>query len=473
MRRRMAKDLHAWMKQVETTFPDDFARVAKEVDPSQFDVAAVLQHLENRGERPMVLFERPLNLRGEGSGIPILVNVFARRQRCALALDLDPAKSDLPLSLGYSELGRNPIEPVLISRDEAPVKEILKIGSDVDTRDLPIVIHSEGDYGPCLTMTLAVRDPISGAYNVSFIKAFYDFEEKRRLRITIHSPDSERALKYYEEHNRRMPIVAILGHHPAFYLATTGLTAYESDDYEMIGGFLKEPLRLVASETWGDDFLVPADAEILIEGEVPPGIRMIADPYGDITRQYQSQTLRPIMEVTAITRRRDAIMQDVLAGQRDGMTVGQIPKEGTLFNTLRKRFGDLVTAVHCPYSGCGRLAVYVSIRKTKEGQAKSVALAAVQESHLYQAAVVVDDDIDVFNEPDVIWAVHIYTDPARDVDLINNTMPNSFTTAMGYRKLLIDATRPLDRVMPEMNRVPKEALERIVLDDYIRNSGSQ
>jgi 2,5-furandicarboxylate decarboxylase 1 len=464
----MAKDLHEFVKQMETTFPDDFVKVEKEVDPANFDVAAILQHLESRGERPMVLFERPLNLRGEISGIPILVNVFGRRERCAVALDLDPAKADLPLSLGYSELGERSVKPVVVAREEAPAKEIVQTGREVDTRDLPIVIHSEGDYGPCLTMTLAVRDPVSGAYNVSFIKAFYDFEDCRRLRITIHSPDSVRVLSYYEERELPMPIVAILGHHPAFYLATTGLTAYESDDYEMVGGFLGEPLRLVRSETWGDDFLVPADAEILIEGEVPPGVRMIADPFGDVTRQYQSQTLRPVMEVKAVTRRRDAVMQDVLAGHRDGMTVGQIPKEGTLFNTLRKRFGDIISAVHCPYSGCGRLAVYVSIRKTKEGQAKSVAMAAVQESHLYQVAVVVDDEINVFDESDVIWAVLIYTDPSRDVDLISNTMPNSFTTAMGYKKLLIDATRPLDRPMPDMNRIPTDALNRINLGDYVK-----
>jgi UbiD family decarboxylase len=245
-----------------------------------------------------------------------------------------------------------------------------------------------------------------------------------------------------------------------------GLTAYDSDDYETIGGFIREPLRLVPSETWGSDFLVPADAEIIIEGVVPPGVRMVADPFGDITRQYQSQTLRPVMQVTAITQRREAILQDVFAGHHDHFTAGQIPKEGSLFNTLRKRFGDIITAVHCPYSGCGRLAVYISIRKTKEGQGKAVALAAIQESFTFQVAVVVDDNIDIFDESDVIWSVLVNTDPSRDVDMLHN-IPTVFTTAMGYRKVLIDATRPLDRAMPEMNRVPQEALDRIVLSDYV------
>jgi UbiD family decarboxylase len=260
--------------------------------------------------------------------------------------------------------------------------------------------------------------------------------------------------------------VAILGHHPAFYLGTMGLTPYDSDDYTTIGGYLGEPLRLVPSETWGDDFLVPADAEIIIEGEVPPGVRRIADPFGDITRQYQAQTLRPVMEVKAITRRRNAILQDVFAGHHDHFTVGQIPKEGTLYNSLRKRFGDIITAVHLPYSGCGRLAAYVSINKTREGQGKAVALAAIQESWTFQVAVVVDDSVDVFDESDVIWSTLVNTDPTRDVDMIQN-IQTVFTTQMGYRKVLIDATRPLDRAMPDVNRVPPDALERIDLAAYV------
>jgi UbiD family decarboxylase len=355
---------------------------------------------------------------------------------------------------------------VVVDAASAPVKEIIETGDDVDIRKLPIVMHSEGDYGPCLTMTLAVKDPESGAYNAAFIKAFYDFEDQRRLRITIHSTDSERALQYYEDRGLPMPVVAILGHHPSFYLGTMALTPFESNDYRTIGGYLGEPLRLVPSETWGEDFMVPADAEIIIEGEVPPGVRMIADPFGDITRQYQAQTLRQVMNVKAVTRRSDAMLQDVFAGHHDHMTVGQIPKEGSLYNTLQAKFGDVITAVHLPLSGCGRLLVYVSVRKTYEGLGKAVALAAIQESWTFQTVVVVDDIVDVYNEEDVVWSALVNVDMSRDVDVIHN-IPTVFTTSQGYRKVLIDATRPLDRTIPEMNRVPQEAMDRIDLDDYL------
>jgi 2,5-furandicarboxylate decarboxylase 1 len=464
----VAKDLHTFLKELETEAPHELLRIHKQVNPAAFEVTGILELLERRGDQPAVLFENALNIKGASSGMSVLSNVFAKRERCALALGVPSDQSKLPLSLEFSKREDAAVEPVVVAKNEAPVKEHIQRGDEVDTRDLPLVIHSEGDYGPCLTMTLAVKDPETGAYNASFIKAFYDFEDQRRLRITIHSPDSERALRFYEERNMPMPIVAILGHHPAFYMGTMGLTPYESDDYRTIGGFLGEPLRLVPSETWGDDFLVPADAEVLIEGEVPPGVRMIADPFGDITRQYQAQTLRPVMLVKAITRRRYPIVQDVFAGHSDHMTVGQIPKEGTLYSTLRRKFGGIISAVHLPYSGCGRLACYVSIKKSKEGQGKAVGLAALQESWTFQVVVVVDDVIDVFNEQDVLWAALVYVDPSRDVDMIHN-IPTVFTTQMGYRKVIIDATRPLDRAMPEMNRLPEDVLSRINLDDYLKD----
>ncbi|MCV7063007.1 UbiD family decarboxylase [Mycolicibacterium vaccae] len=460
------KDLRQFIVALDADGDGDQVRVTKPVSPQNFDCTAILEKLDRRGLRPMALFESTEDVEGRPCTIPVAMNVFATRERCAKALGFDPKQAQMPLSMFFAERSRGGIDPLVIDPADAPVREVVLTGDEIDTRKLPIVSHSDGDYGPCLTMTLAVRDPDSGAYNVAFIKAFYDFESKSRLRITIHSTDSLRALKIYEDRNEPMPIVAILGHHPAFYLGSMGLTPYRNDDYRTIGAFLDEPLRVVPSQTWGEDFMIPADAEIVIEGVVPPGVRMICDPFGDITRQYQAQTLRPVMDITAITHRAAPILQDVFAGHRDHMTVGQIPKEGSLFNTLTDRFGPIINAVHMPYSGCGRLACYISIDKSSEGQAKAVALAALQESWTFQFVVIVDANIDVFNEEDVLWAAMVYTDPDRDIDMIKN-IPTVFTTAMGYRKVLIDATRPLDRAMPEQNRVPADALDRIRLEDYV------
>src|SRR5256885_24652 len=107
--------------------------------------------------------------------------------------------------------------------------------------------------------------------DASFIRLFR--KGRRSGGVSIHSPHLERILAKYEKRGQPAPYAEIIGHHPAFYLGALAPTMYDSDDYYTIGSFLGEPLRLVPSETWGEDFLIPADAEIIIEGEIPAGER--------------------------------------------------------------------------------------------------------------------------------------------------------------------------------------------------------
>jgi 2,5-furandicarboxylate decarboxylase 1 len=283
--------------------------------------------------------------------------------------------------------------------------------------------------------------------------------------VSIHTPHLERTLRRYEELGKPAPIVNILGHHPAFSLGALALTPYDRDDYESIGEFLQEPLRLTPSQTWGADFMVPADAEIIIEGEVPQGVRVIVDPFGEVTRHYQAQCLRQAFNVTALTCRTNPIMQDVFSGHEEAWNLGAIPKEGSILNSLRAKLGTAV-AVHMPHSGVGRLACYVSIKKAKEGDAKRVGMLALNEATQVNVVVVVDDIIDVFNEQDVLWAVMTAVDPSRDVDLIRN-VGTVFTTGFGNSKVIIDATRPLDRPYPAVIRVPEEVMQEVRLEEWI------
>src|SRR5678816_1372299 len=111
---------------------------------------------------------------------------------------------------------------------------------------------------------------------------------------------------------------------------------------------MNEPLRLTPSETWGENFMVPADAEIIIEGTIAPGVREVCDPFGEGTRHYQAQCLRPVLDVTAITHRDNAILHDVFSGHQEHWNLGGIPKEGGIYNALQNRFGNIVK-VHMPY----------------------------------------------------------------------------------------------------------------------------
>ncbi|HLH23902.1 MAG TPA: UbiD family decarboxylase, partial [Chloroflexota bacterium] len=409
-----------------------------------------------------------INMLGEPAEFPIVSNVFGTRERCALALDLPPEQAKLPLSLEYARREREQIQPQVIEAGEAPVKQVVQRGAEVDIRRLPIVKHFEGDLSEVITMAAVMKDPDTGIYDVSFVKGFP--KDPRKAGVSIHTPHLERILAKYEKRGQPAPYVHILGHHPAFFLGALALTLYDSDDYATIGGFLGEPLRLVPSETWGKDFLVPADAEILIEGEIPPGERTVVDPFGEVTRLNQAQCLRPVLNITALTHRRGAWYQDVFSGHQGHWNLGAIPKEGSVYNALQRRFGN-IEAVSLPYSGCGRLACYVSIHKTREGQGKEVAITTLPESWTFEVIIVVDADVDVYNERDVLWAVYTYVDPLRDIDVIHNFTKNVFTSAFQGQRILIDATKPLDVAFPERFRMPPDVMRRIDLDEWIEQGG--
>ena len=461
----MPKDLGAFLDDLRQHDPRSLVEVERTVDPTRFEVTALLEHLQRAGQYPAVLFTSTLDQRGQPSRFPVVSNVFATRERCAFALGLPPEQAGMALSLHFSALERQPIQPEVVPASRAPVQQHVLVGDAADVAILPIVRHYEMDLGPVLTMAHVMRSPDEDFYDVSFCKTFYK-GDPRRLGLSIHTPHLERLLGLYEKRDEPAPVVNVLGHHPAFFLGALALTPWASNDYATIGGFLREPLRLVPSVTWGERFLVPADAEIVIEGEIPPGERTVVDPFGEITRLYQAQCLRPVFNVKAITFRQGAIMQDIFSGNQGHWNLGGIPKEGSVYNVLQRKFGN-IHAVHLPHSGCSRLACYISIEKSREGQAKEVGLVALTESWTFQTVVIVDADIDVFNERDVLWAIHTYVDPGRDVDIVRNVGTSVFTTAMQRSKVIIDATRPSHVAFPERFRVPEEALRRIRLEDYL------
>jgi 2,5-furandicarboxylate decarboxylase 1 len=440
----------------------DYRSVSRPVNPMNFDVTAILEHLERRGQYPAVCFENPLDVHGQASRFPVLANLWATRERCAHAVGVPRTEAGAPLGLRFADMVDSKRDPVVVA--DAPVQANVWRGDDADLWRLPVVRHSEMDLGGVLTMALAMHAPGEDFYNITFVKQFA--ESPHGGGVTIHSADMSRMLRSWERRGETVRVINILGHHPAFWMGTLNNTPYGDNEYATAGGFLDQPVRLAASVTWGREFLVPADAEIIIEGTITPGEMTIVDPFGEISRQYQPQELAPMMQVTAITFRDGAIMQDIFAGHREHMLLGSIPREGTIYRHLAQKIGT-VTAVNMPFSGCGRYSAYISIRKGTDYQGKLAALQAAAHVPNLQVVVVVDDDIDVFNEEDVLWAVNTYTDPATDIDTIKNLRPPTDPRGLGSTRVLIDATRPTHIAFPTRLRVPPEAMERIVLEEWL------
>ena len=460
----MAKDLRVFLDKIKKEHPDQYAAVEKPVDPADFDVTAILEHLTQKKKDPLVVFEKPKNIRGEVTDLRLVSNIFATRERCAYILDWPMDKCHHDLTMEYARLDRGRIKPVIVEKNDAPVRDIVLTGGDTDLESLPLVKHYEMDLCPVLTMTSLMKDPDTGVYDVTFTKMFY--KAPGRVAISIHSPHLGRIARKYEERNEPAPMAYVVGHHPAFYLGSLALTPYDSDDYESIGSYMHEPLRLVESETWGKDLMVPADAEIIIEGVIPPGGKEVVDPFGEVTKHYQAQCLRQAFKVKAVTRRKDAIYQNIFSGHAGHWNLGALPKEGSIFNNVNNKYG-IVKAVHMPLSGVGRFACYISIDKKREGDATAVGLSALLESSTCNYVVVVDSDIDVFDEQQVIWALLTMVDPKRDISVANNIW-TQFTTAGGYNKVVIDATKPLGKAFPGRINIPASAMERTNVEDWVK-----
>jgi len=453
----MAKDLHNFIALEEKNREGSVIHVKDRIDANQYETIAYLKHLDMRNEQKMVLFENVPALNGQPSQFPLFYNPWVTRQFCADSLDMGELKSNMDLSLEVArrELAKGEVQ--IIGRDKAPVKEAVYKGDRADLRVLPIPMHQKDDVGPYLTMACAMKGLNSDFYDITFTKNRY--YEPRRMSFSAHAHHHLEAMTHqYEKQNLRAPVIVILGHHPAFFLSSCAMTPFGNNDYLTASAFLGEPLRLTPSETWGDNFLVPADAEVIIEGEIPPGVRDSQNPFGEILGYYQVEMKVPVIEVTAITHRKNAIVEDFWPGHMDHWNLGSIPKEGSAYNIIKRNVPG-IKAIHLPPSGCGRCICYISIKKEFENEPNKAAMQAFVEMPNLKLAVVVDEDVDVFNEREVMWAVATRVHWDKDIDIIREVQ--SFRGWLGDAVAIIDATLPLKGGYPKRNEVHPEAFERV------------
>lgn len=457
----MAKDLRYYLQRLEKELPQELLRVSKrEVDPA-WEISALVRHLEGENRFPAVIIEKV-----KGSATPVLTNLFASRKRLALALETE----ERLLSHQYRQREASCVKPLIVKT--GPVKEKISLGEQVNLRSLPIVTHCEKDAGPYITAGVTMmKDPDTGISNAGIYRIMY--QGPRRLGISMdEGSHADHIFRKMEEQGKDLEVVVVLGHHPAFYMGAVAPMALDVDEMELAGGLLAEPLELVPAETV--DLLVPAWAEVIIEGKVLAGVREPEAPFGEFTWYYGKKKESPVLEVSALTCRADAIFLDIHSPSVDHLMV-QIPaREAALFRRVREVVPS-VTRVTIPEQGCFFLS-YLQMKKEYDGQAR-VALLAALSSPLSKIAVAVDEDINVLDTKEVLWAIATRTQPDRSIIL----MPESFVCRLdpsGYSssgrnikgclntKLGIDATWPLEFPFPERCQVTGK-WKRINLADYL------
>jgi UbiD family decarboxylase len=238
------------------------------------------------------------------------------------------------------------------------------------------------------------------------------------------------------------------------------------DEYWQAGGVLGQPMRVVPSETLGEDFLVPADAEVIIEGEFITGEFDNEGPFGEWPSYYGAQLIQPIGTVTAITMRRNPIMQTVWSSYH---MLEDISHSMGLQSWIKAKFPRLVSACHLYHTWA-----VVSIDKRAEGEPMRVAALALAYGEHVKHCVIVDKDINPYNLHEVFWAIAMRVQPEERVQIIRNIKlgrndPSLVHPSSGSA-MIIDATEPTDRPFQTRVAVPKTTLERLSkdIDRYIK-----
>lgn len=459
----MPKSLRDFIARLEAEQGRELIRIKREIDPSRFEATGLIKQLLDRGETGSVLFEQTRDVQGRSSGYRLFMQMFGDQRKTEIALDLPPM-SRMELVKEYMALEGRKIKPVVIDRSEAPVKEVVLVGEQADLDEMPIVRHFEMDGNPYFDMALVGHDPEFG-YNSSLLRMMY----LDRHHTAVHMSPRHHWTYFVrrEEKGESLPSALVLGHHPAFYMGSLTLEPITIDEYEVIGGLMNEPLRLTPSEFYGSGLLVPADAEIVIEGEILAGERVVEGPFSEWTGYYGPQRLRWVFEVKAITHRRDPIHTCLVNRWEDWHI--NLGVEAGLFKAARAAAPG-VKAVAAMVYGLG-YNVVISMRKHFEGQPVTAALAAIAAWDNAKHVIIVDEDIDPWKHEDVMWAIATRVQADKDVNIIRgvkgSTLDPSTEHELSRSAMIIDATIPLNRPFERPVALPGWIFDKVKLDDYL------
>jgi 2,5-furandicarboxylate decarboxylase 1 len=424
------KDLRSYLDQL-AQFPGELRTTDVPVSP-KLEGPRIVYKLEKQGQHPAILFQKV-----KGSEYPLVTNLFGNRRRLALALDTTEAE----LNRVYREREKRLIPPKLVA--SGPIQEVIHTGAQVDLTRLPIIHHNSGDVGPYITAGVTtVKDPETGIRNAGM----YRFQLKGRNKLGVHLAEASHVFYIYKKYcakRQDMPIAVTIGAHPAFYIGSLSFCSIDTDEYEVMGGLFGGAMEVVNCRTV--DLEVPAAGEICLEGYISWEDRDMEGPFGEWHTLYGEPLMYPVVTITAVTMRKNPIYYDLCSGATEHQLLGGLPRLGQIYNQVKTACPG-IRDVYMPPSGFCRAACYVAIKKFVEGEPANGAAAVFSADPFVRHAVFVDEDVDIFNDVEVLKAVNLNLDvnkcfviPNAKGSPIDPTSRNGVVT-----KIAIDATRALD-----------------------------
>jgi len=427
------QDLRDFIAQLEQA--GELKRIAVEVDP-RLEMTEIADRVLRAGG-PALLFENP-----KGGSMPVLANLFGTVKRVALGMGTDdPAKlREIGKLLAYLKEPEPPkglrdawdklpvLRQVLNMAPKevrsAPCQDVVWEDGEVDLSRLPIQHCWPGDVAPLITWGLTVtRGPHKNRQNLGIYRQQVIGRNKLIMRWLAHRGGALDFRDHQLAHpGEPFPVAVALGADPATILGAVTPVPDSLSEYQFAG--LLRGAKTEVVKCLGNSLQVPASAEIVLEGVIHAGETALEGPYGDHTGYYNEQDHFPVFTVERMTMRRDPIYHSTYTGKPpDEPAILGVALNEVFVPLLQKQFPE-ITDFYLPPEGCSYRMAVVSMKKQYPGHAKRVMFGVwsfLRQFMYTKFILVTDDDVDVRDWKEVIWALTTRVDPARDTLLVENT----------------------------------------------------
>lgn len=413
----------------------ELVRIKQEVDPN-----LEMTEISDRtlcAQGPALLFENP-----KGYSMPVLCNLFGTPKRVAIGMGQDSvaALRDVGELLAFLKQPEPPkdlrdlwdkrhdfkqvLNMPVKSVKKAPCQDIVIEGDQVDLGQIPIQTCWPGDVAPLITWPLVItRGPDKERQNLGIYRMQKLAKNKLIMRWLAHRGGALDYRDWQIKHpGKPYPVAIALGADPATTLGAVTPVPDSLSEYAFAGLLRGEKTSVVTC--LGSDLQVPATAEIILEGYLQPGEEADEGPFGDHTGYYNEVERFPVLTVERITHRKDPIYHSTYTGRPpDEPAILGVALNEVFVPILQKQFPE-ITDFYLPAEGCSYRMAVVSMKKQFPGHAKRVMLGVwsfLRQFMYTKFIIVTDEDIDIRNWEDVIWAITTRMDPTRDTVMIDNT----------------------------------------------------
>jgi UbiD family decarboxylase len=437
--------MRAYMERLKAR--GDLLEVHRPVNPKH-ELAAVTDAAHKRWGKA-ILFHNVL-----GSKLPVLTNIYGSRQRLAEIIGIDA---------GDFCRQWNNLASIADTRD---IPTAITPGGPYDTfectlSDLPLITYSARDAAPYFTSAMFLaKEPETGVQNLSFHRSMYVSDQELRCRL---APRHHLTLYHEKAESRGAPLEAamLIGPPPTTFLTAAAPLPYDADEMEVAAKLQGAPIPMRPCHHV--DLMVPASTEIVIEGRFLPNVRRDEGPFGEFMGYYTPVGQNAVFEVLGVTCRKSAVFHSILCGSAEEVLTLELSVAASIFQRINAVLPGIVDVTCQPFV----LHTVVKMRPQYEGHARQVLLAVFgAEPTWAKTCTVVDDDVDIYDMNDVMWAVLTRSRPDRDVMIIPETPSFYRDPHKGHwGRLGIDATAPYER-RHEFERKTIPGADRVDLAHY-------